>query len=150
MVIVDTGFWVALMDTSDKHHQRAVEVLCCLKEQLITTVEVLTEVSHLLLNKAGSFVMLRFILSIEEGLSQVVSPSVNGLTRQHALMNKYRNLPMDLADASLVCLAEELGHGRILSADKRDFKTYKWKERKPFQNLMVEIQADKQKEAKRN
>jgi hypothetical protein len=34
---------------------------------------------------------------------------------------------MDFADASLVLLAEHLGHGRILSTDRRDFHTYRWK-----------------------
>ncbi len=43
---------------------------------------------------------------------------------------------MDLADASLVILAEELGSGRIVSTDTRAFRTYRWKSRKPFQNLL--------------
>ena len=47
-------------------------------------------------------------------------------------------LPMDLADASLLILAEHLGHGRILSTDERDFKTYRWKRHKPFTNLMFD------------
>ena len=62
------------------------------------------------------------------------------LTDDHAeritrLIKKYKNLPMDLADASLVILAEELGHGRILSTDVRDFGVYRWKEKQPFENL---------------
>ena len=48
---------------------------------------------------------------------------------------------MDLADASLVILAEHLGHGRILSTDERDFETYRWKQRKPFQNLLLDTQT---------
>jgi len=51
-------------------------------------------------------------------------------------MRKYADLPMDLADASLVILAEHLGHGRILTTDTRDFDAYRWKERKPFENLL--------------
>jgi uncharacterized protein len=51
-------------------------------------------------------------------------------------MRKYGDLPMDLADASLIILAESLGSGKILSTDIRDFKTYRWKERKPFENLL--------------
>ena len=43
---------------------------------------------------------------------------------------------MDLADASLVILAEALGHGRIFSTDRREFRSYRWKDRKPFQNLL--------------
>jgi predicted nucleic acid-binding protein len=44
---------------------------------------------------------------------------------------------MDLADASLVILADELGHGRILSTDQRDFNTYRWKNHEPFENLLI-------------
>lgn len=54
-----------------------------------------------------------------------------------ALMEKYTDLPMDLADASLVILAENLGHGRILSTDQRDFQTYRWKQHEPFENLLI-------------
>ena len=53
------------------------------------------------------------------------------------LMQKYRDLPMDIADASLVILAEELGHGRILSTDQRDFNAYRWKNQYPFENLLI-------------
>ncbi len=44
---------------------------------------------------------------------------------------------MDLADASLVILAEETGTGDILSTDVRDFGAYRWKNRKPFHNLLL-------------
>jgi len=54
------------------------------------------------------------------------------------LMQQYARLPMDLADASLVLLAEHLGHGRILTTDQRDFGTYRWKSRKPFRNQLEE------------
>lgn len=47
-------------------------------------------------------------------------------------MAKYADLPMDFADASLVLLAEHLCHGRILSTDVRDFRTYRWKQHAPF------------------
>ncbi len=50
-------------------------------------------------------------------------------------MEKYRDLPMDLADAPLVLAAEELGSGRILSTDRRDFQAFRWNVRRPFRNL---------------
>ncbi len=53
------------------------------------------------------------------------------------LMEKYADLPMDLADASLVVLAENLGYKRILSIDFRDFNTYHCKNHYPFENLML-------------
>ena len=53
-----------------------------------------------------------------------------------ALMEKYASLPMDLADASLVIAATELGDGRILTTDQRDFHAYRWKNNEPFRNLL--------------
>jgi predicted nucleic acid-binding protein len=44
---------------------------------------------------------------------------------------------MDLADASLVVLAQELDSGKILSTDRRDFHTYRWKNHRPFKNLLA-------------
>jgi uncharacterized protein len=41
------------------------------------------------------------------------------------LLENYADLPMDMADASLVALAEHLGHGRILSSDRRNFNIYR-------------------------
>ncbi len=58
------------------------------------------------------------------------------LTKVAGLMRDYSELPMDLADASLVLLSESLGHGRILTTDQRDFRTYRWKTRRPFVCLL--------------
>jgi predicted nucleic acid-binding protein len=48
-------------------------------------------------------------------------------------------MPMDFADASLVVLAEHLGHGKIVSTDRRDFGAFRWKNRHPFDNLLLNI-----------
>jgi uncharacterized protein len=40
-------------------------------------------------------------------------------------------------DASLVVLAEQLGHGRILTVDRRDFNVYRWSDRIPFENQLM-------------
>jgi uncharacterized protein len=51
-------------------------------------------------------------------------------------MREYATVPMDLADASLLLLAEHLCHGRILSTGLRDFGAHRWKGRRPFHNLL--------------
>ena len=53
------------------------------------------------------------------------------------MLSRYRSLPMDLAGASLVILAEDLGEGRILSTDLRDFRGYRRKNTQPFTNLLL-------------
>jgi predicted nucleic acid-binding protein len=52
--------------------------------------------------------------------------------RMRTLMQKYRDHPMDLADASLVCLAEERGVRDIFTLDERDFRTYRIHGRQTF------------------
>ncbi len=77
------------------------------------------------------------MLDVAEGAIQVWNPGPAAIAQMPVLMKRYAKLPMDLADASLVLLAEHLGHGRILTTDRRDFGSYRWKNRKPFQNLMA-------------
>jgi predicted nucleic acid-binding protein len=137
MIIADTGFWLALANARDRHHELARRVLSTLQEPLVTTWPVLTETCHLLVSKLGSTSSARFIESGSYGAFEIFALEQAHLGRVAELMHKYADLPMDLADASLVILAEELGSGRILSTDNRDFRTYRWKNRRPFKNLLL-------------
>lgn len=137
MILVDTGFWLALGNAKDRHHPAARHALAKVQEPLITTWPVLTETCHLLNARQGCDAATRFLLSGAAGAFQVFDLEPAHLGRVSELMTKYRALPMDLADASLVICAEELNSGRILSTDTRDFGAYRWKNRKPFQNLLA-------------
>ncbi len=108
-----------------------------LNEGLITTWPIITETCYLLGEALDSQSQLRFIKALEEDYIEVFEIQFKHLPRIQQLMAKYADLPMDLADASLVLLAEELGHGKILSVDLRDFGTYRWKNHHPFQNLLL-------------
>lgn len=136
MVIADTGFWLALANRDDRFHEAAVKALTALEEGIATTWPVVTETCHLLAARLGGLALERFLRSLADGAAEVFSLEAAHLPRIVELVRKYRDLPMDLADASLVLLAEELGSGRILSTDRRDFRTYRWKNRKPFKNLL--------------
>ena len=136
MIIADTGFWIALADKKDKHHQHADNFAKTTTERLITTYPVITEVCHILLNRQGIKAQLNFVKMYQLGAFDVFEIPNNDKDRIFLLMQQYADLPMDFADASLVLLAEQLGHGRILSTDKRDFHTYRWKNTPPFSNLL--------------
>jgi predicted nucleic acid-binding protein len=98
----------------------------------------MTETSHLLVKRLGADALVRFLFLYESRFFQVFVPDLALAPRMKKLVADYADLPMDLADASLVVLAEQLGHGKILSTDRRDFKTYRWKNTKPFENLLAE------------
>ena len=136
MVLADTGYWLALANARDRWHQSAVSVTRQLDEHLVVTWPVVTETCHLLLSRLGVQAELRFIEQVSTNVE------IHELGQEHlgairVLMEKYADLPMDLADASLVVAATELGEGRILSTDRRDFNTYRWKDVEPFHNLLL-------------
>ncbi|TCT20315.1 type II toxin-antitoxin system VapC family toxin [Thiobaca trueperi] len=137
MIIADTGFWVALGNPRDDYHALAVRTFATLREPLITTWPVMTEVCHLLLQRRGTSAQIAFIELYRQGGLTVFEIDVSSAERLDRLMKDYADLPMDLADASLVLLAEALGHGRILSTDRRDFHAYRWKNTRPFTNLLL-------------
>lgn len=90
----------------------------------------------MLLKTLGNNAQTKFIDDIAGKAFQIFDLRTEHAPRISWLMKKYADLPMDLADASLVILAEDSGDGRILSVDQRDFNTYRWKNREPFENLM--------------
>lgn len=136
MILADTGFWLALANARDRHHQAARDALEKVSEPLVSTWPVVAETCHLLLVRLGTDSQRRFVDSLTDGACEVFDLRREHLPRVAELMVSYADLPMDLADASLVILAEETGEGRILSTDQRDFHTYRWKRREPFENLL--------------
>jgi hypothetical protein len=139
MIVADTGFWLALLDKKDSYHQQAKQALKKYDEPIITTWCVITETCYLLLTRKGVQTQIKFINQLHQGLFSVFNLEPYHGKRIAQLMTQYANLPMDLADASLVILAEYLGHGRIFSVDQRDFNTYRWKECFPFENLLLTV-----------
>jgi predicted nucleic acid-binding protein len=135
-VLTDTGFWLALISKKDRYHSRVLQYMQNASSALVTTWPVIVETSYLLNKRVGVHQQLEFVRSMSLGQVQIMSLQENVLSRAHVLMEKYRDLPMDLADASLVIAAEELNNGSILSTDRRDFQTYRWKNREPFHNLL--------------
>ena len=137
MILADTGFWLALANAKDRHHTRARAALAKHRGPFMTTWPVMTETCHLLGSRLGSRAVIAFVRSGTLGAFEVFSLEPTHLPRVEELMEKYRALPMDLADASLVIAAEQMGSGEILSTDVRDFGAYRWKNRKPFRNVLL-------------
>ena len=136
MILADTGFFYALLDSDDDWHIRCREAAAGLDEGLITTWPVLTEAVHLLSRWLGVEPAIALMDEVAMGDIAVWELTPDSRAKVPGLMRRYADLPMDLADASLVLLAEFLGHGRILTTDQRDFRTYRWKGRRPFEPLL--------------
>ncbi|WP_420466601.1 type II toxin-antitoxin system VapC family toxin [Panacagrimonas sp.] len=137
MILVDAGVWVALGVAGDRHHAVARRALQDhANERLVTSWPVITEACHLLGSRHGIDKVLEFLALVAQNGCDVFELRFEHCARIAALMRKYRDLPMDLADASLVVAAEALGCGTILSTDARDFGVFRWGDRKSFKNLL--------------
>ncbi len=137
MILLDTGPLVALFDPADVWHARCVTRLEHFEEPLCTTVPVLVEALHLL--TPASTGAQRLMEFIAEGGMQVWFLDDDSLARTFELIVRYANVPMDLADGSLVVAAEQLNIRKVFSIDRRDFAIYRI--RKGHRQLAFEVIA---------
>jgi len=132
LILVDTGPLVALFDPADASHQRCKKILASVAEPLCTTVPVLTEAFHLLSPSSVGAQRLMDFVGAQRLMDFVGAQGLSlwylddrTLNRAFALMVHYADRPMDLADASLVVLAEVLRSRKIFTIDRSDFATYR-------------------------
>ena len=132
-LLLDTGAFVALVDRSERRHADCVAALDRWGGPIVTTEAVLTETLYLVGPRwQAQKLCLEFVL---RGAFVLVPPSQASLRRVAVLMERYRNLPMDYADATLVALGEELGTDLVFTLDRRGFSAYRLNQRKAFQVL---------------
>jgi predicted nucleic acid-binding protein len=132
-LILDTGPLVALIDRSETRHYDCVEVLENWTGTILSTEAVLTEALHLLgPNRRTQRACLEFFL---RGAVLLAPTSLETLARVAVLMEKYADLPMDYADATLVALAEDLGTEQIFTLDRRGFSVFRASGRRPLHRI---------------
>lgn len=129
--IVDTGALVALFDKKDPDHDLVRTAWTPLIGKFFTTGAVFTEALHFLQPiKGGTEAIAGFFRKGLVVIDDAFLPS-----RIHAavvLMTRYRDTPMDFADATLVLLAERLATPHILTLDERGFRTFRFSGKKHF------------------
>lgn len=130
MILVDAGPLVALVDASDEHHGRCAAALREVAEPLGTVWPAVTEALDRLLDvPEGQDAVLEML---RRGVVRLLPLGHEDVPRIQELMARYRDQPMDLADAALVRLAEREGLDRVFTVDRRDFAVYRIAKRKAF------------------
>lgn len=123
MILVDTGPLVALIHEDDNEHRACKDAFASFNEPLGTVWPVLTEAIYLLSFSWEAHTALMEM--IETGAVEILPLGVADIPRIRELMRKYRDLPMDLADAALVRVAERERLRRVFTIDRRDFQIYR-------------------------
>jgi predicted nucleic acid-binding protein len=122
-VLVDTGPIVAMFSESDSHHRVCVEELKKIDGPLLTCWPVLTEVAWLL---RAHLEAIRRLLSTFGGKPfQILPLHETELADISAILVKYKNLNIQLADAALLHLANRESISTVFTLDRRDFGTFR-------------------------
>jgi predicted nucleic acid-binding protein len=120
--LLDTGPLVSFLADGLEFHEWAVEQWRKLRPPLLTCEPVLTEASFLL-KREGRAVDALFAL-MERGVIRIAIAVEREQADLRALMRRYRNRPMSLADACLVRLSEIHGAAEVVTLDS-DFRIYR-------------------------
>ena len=129
-MLVDAGPLVALLDKSDPDHEDTIEAFKTIREPLITVWPAFTEAMYIL---RGSWRGQKALWSrLETDALVLAALDERDAPRMREFMEKYRDLPMDLADAALVRVAERDGLTHIFTLDRKHFSIYRPGRRKRF------------------
>jgi len=132
-VLIDTGPLVAWFDRRDPDHAFCSRFFAAASGPLISTWPVLTEVCHLV----PAEVAPRILEWVQLGGLQLAELPTAALLQVGPWMRQYADLPMDLADASLLWLAHQSGVHAIATLDRRDFGVYRLPGGQALVNVLI-------------
>lgn len=122
-VLIDAGPLVALLHRDDQYHEECTDALAGLRDPLVSVWPAITEAMYLLsFSWQAQDALWELVM---EGTIRLLSLESSDHVRMRDLMRKYRTVPMDLADAALVRIAERERIRRIFTLDRRDFSIYR-------------------------
>jgi predicted nucleic acid-binding protein len=123
MILIDAGPMVALISAGDRHHAACQAALLRVEEPMATVWPAFTEAMYLLRSsRAAQRALWEMVI---RGAIYFLYIDVENASAMRDLMEKYHDLPMDLADAALVHVAERQKIRHIFTLDRRDFTVYK-------------------------
>lgn len=130
--VLDAGPLIALFDNSDRYHSQVLDFFKTYRGILYTSWPVITETMHFL--NFNPEVQSDFLIWLQRDILQIPILDKSALENIRKLILKYKNVPMDLADASLLHISEEQNLRYVITLDS-DFIIYRVK-KKGFKNLL--------------
>lgn len=123
IALVDTGAILAILESDDRWHSACIEALSAVRLPLLTTEAVLTETFHLAhrtwRNTEAAWTFVR------SGAVTICEISDADLPELYSLTERYADLPMDFADATLVHVGNRESVNLVFTIDHNDFETYR-------------------------
>jgi predicted nucleic acid-binding protein len=118
-LILDTGPLLALLDATDPDHARCASLIQATSEPRVVPVCVLVEVEYLLRPWPQGLAAL--LADVRSGALELLDLPARWLLRSGELVERYRDLPLGLVDATVVAATEMLGETKVATLDHRHF-----------------------------
>ena len=135
MIVLDTGGLYAALDANEALHGRAVAALAAAKPPRVVSPFVLAELDYLIASRVGQEAQMALIDEVARGAYQLESFSSEDVSHAKRIMEKYADLRIGLADASVVVLANRHRTLELLCTDERHFRALRGTGGKPFRLL---------------
>jgi uncharacterized protein len=133
LTLIDSGVLVALLSRGDNYHESCVSAVSELKKPFLTCEAVIAEACFLLARNTNSTQSIFALL--ENGAITISFNLAEEFKVISILMMKYQSVPMSLADACLVRMAEIYPESQILTLDS-DFQIYRKNKNKVISIIM--------------
>ncbi|WP_346291011.1 type II toxin-antitoxin system VapC family toxin [Sphaerothrix gracilis] len=137
MILCDAGVLLCLVDRTQPQHKVYRGKVIQLSSPLLTTWSCFTEAMYLALHRGGWMMQKQLGQLLLDKLLFIYEIQQQDYRRLLALMEQYKDRPMDLADASLVLVAERTNFRKILTLDS-DFLFYRIGNRDSFDIVQVQ------------
>jgi uncharacterized protein len=122
LIIADTSGLVAAFGRNSPRHSQVATAMEADPGPIVVSPYVLAELDYMLLQRYGTNTELEFLSEVVAGAFELAPFGRIDLARAVVLLQKYRDMRIGLADASLVVLAERHDTTRILTLDERHFR----------------------------
>ncbi|MBA2384096.1 MAG: PIN domain-containing protein [Actinobacteria bacterium] len=132
MIVVDASALFAALDESESKHEQVVTALASARQPPVLSPFVLAELDHFLVRHLGVATELAFLAEVGRGSYELAAFDAEAVSHAHDVIDRYRDLRIGIADASIVVLAERYATDRVLTLDERHFRALRTLDGRPF------------------
>jgi uncharacterized protein len=135
MIVLDTGGLYAALDGNEALHGRAVAALASARPPRVLSLFVLAELDSLIATRVGHAAQMALVDEVTRGAYQLEPFSADDVSEARRMMERYADLRIGLADASVVVLAHRHRTLDLLCTDERHFRALRGPGGRPFRLL---------------
>ena len=139
MILLDTSGLLSAIDGSQRYHRACAAALATVSPPLVLSPFVLAELDYLLATQVGTVEQMALLEEVERSAYHLAPFGASDIAMACAVMNRYDDLRIGLADASIVVLADRHGIRDVLTLDERHFRSLRTADRRRFRLLPLDL-----------